>query len=273
MKELTGGCRVYSSEDGQISTHGTWRSRSVISSASGAKRITQTVSEYSQGASPYVTNPTAEEVLYVIAGNGACHITDAVYAMHPGVALFIPPGATYNIENSSPEPIRTVSACCPEDPNRTISNHPANHRESKVGQAPSPAADAPVGPIKGSQRPAGSSLSIHEQDREAIPAGKDRLFRILVHTDLGCKQITQFVGWIPTSKAPVHYHEYEEGIYILEGSGVIHTDDADCEFGPGSSVYFPQGVRHCVENPGNTTIKVLGAFYPSGSPGAAYEDH
>jgi mannose-6-phosphate isomerase-like protein (cupin superfamily) len=189
--------------------------------------------------------------VYVISGEGICNINGHPYPLYAGTGLFIPPGATYSIENSTAEPIRTVSACCPED----------------VGRAILPAADIPAG---SGQTP---HLSVHEQDREAIPAGKDRLFRILVHTDLGCEQITQFVGWIPTSKAPFHYHEYEEGIYILEGSGVVHTDDADCEFGPGSSVYFPQGVRHCVENPGNTTIKVLGAFYPSGSPGAAYEDH
>jgi mannose-6-phosphate isomerase-like protein (cupin superfamily) len=51
----------------------------------------------------------------------------------------------------------------------------------------------------------------------------------------------------------------------------VHTDDESCEFGPGSSIYFPIGVRHCVENPGTSTIKLLGAFYPSGSPGEAYE--
>lgn len=251
MKELTGGCRVYSSQDGQISAHGTWRARSVISRASGARRITQTVSAYSSGRSPSVTNPSAEEVLYIISGEGVCSVDGHVYALHPGVALFIPPGATYNFENNGTDPIRAVSACCPED----------------VGRAILPAADIPVG---SGQAP---RLLVHEQDRQDVRAGIDRLFRILVHTDLGCKQITQFVGWIPTSKAPFHYHEYEEGIYILAGSGVVHTDDADCEFGPGSSVYFPQGVRHCVENPGNTTIKLLGAFYPSGSPGAAYEDH
>ena len=39
-----------------------------------------------------------------------------------------------------------------------------------------------------------------------IPAGADRHFRYLVHTDLGCRQITQFVGWIPTSKAIPHTH-------------------------------------------------------------------
>ena len=113
---------------------------------------------------------------------------------------------------------------------------------------------------------------MHEDERETIRAGKDRLFRYLIHTDLGCTQITQFAGWIPPSKAPIHYHTYEEGIFILEGHGIVHMDEESCEFSPGSSVYFPIGVRHCVENPGDSTIKLLGAFYPSGSPGAAYED-
>jgi mannose-6-phosphate isomerase-like protein (cupin superfamily) len=114
-------------------------------------------------------------------------------------------------------------------------------------------------------------LQVHEDLREDIRAGQDRLFRYLVYTDLGCRQITQFAGWIPPGKAPVHYHPYEEGIFILEGHGIVHTDDESCAFGAGSSIYFPIGVRHCVENPGTGTIKLLGAFYPSGSPGEAYE--
>jgi mannose-6-phosphate isomerase-like protein (cupin superfamily) len=264
MKELNGGCRVYSSQDGQISTHGAWRARSVISRASGAKRITQTMSDFSAGKSPFVINPTAEEVLYVISGEGACNLDGFVYPLHPGAAVFIPPGAAYNIENHGPQPIRIVSACCPEDPQRHIGDQPA-----KVGRVP---ADALVS-LPMDREGAAPRLLVREQDREDVRAGMDRLFRILVHTDLGCRQITQFVGWIPPGKAPFHYHEYEEGIFILEGNGVVHTEVEECEFGPGSSVYFPQGVRHCVENPGNTTIKLLGAFYPSGSPGAAYEDH
>jgi mannose-6-phosphate isomerase-like protein (cupin superfamily) len=113
---------------------------------------------------------------------------------------------------------------------------------------------------------------VHEDEREDIRAGEDRIFRYLVHTDLGCRQVTQFAGWIPPSKAPFHYHTYEEVIFILEGSGMVHVDEEACEFDAGSSIYFPAGVRHCIENPGNTTIKLLGAFYPSGSPGVAYED-
>lgn len=249
MKVLSGGCRVYSAEDGQFSTAGNWTARSVISQTSGAKRITQTVSDYASGLSPAVVNPKAEEVLYVASGEGKCRVNGFEYALRPGAAMFIPPAAVYQIENTGTDKMRIVSACCPEDPQRHIVD----------GALPAASGEPP-------------HLMVHEDLREDIRAGKDRLFRYLVYTDLGCKQITQFAGWIPPSKAPVHHHTYEEGIFILEGHGIVHTDEESCEFGPGNSVYFPIGVRHCVENPGTSTIKLLGAFYPSGSPGEAYED-
>ena len=196
-----------------------------------------------------MVNPRAEEVLYVAAGVGKCRINGFAYSLSPGVAIFIPPGAVYNIENTGAETLRLVSSCCPEDPQRHIVDASAARR-----------------------RPASRrSCWCMKNLREDIRAGQDRLFRYLVYTDLGCKQITQFAGWIPPSKAPVHYHTYEEGIFILEGHGIVHTDDESCEFDAGCSIYFPIGVRHCVENPGTATIKLLGAFYPSGSPGEAYE--
>ena len=127
------------------------------------------------------------------------------------------------------------------------------------------------------QRPSAGSgeaprRTVREEDRDLIPAGVNRLFRYLVHTDLGCRQITQFVGFIPTSKAIPHTHTYEEGIFILSGRGIVHVESEACAFEPGWSIYFPVGVRHCVENPEAAPIRLLGVFYPSGSPGAAYED-
>jgi mannose-6-phosphate isomerase-like protein (cupin superfamily) len=248
MKILTGGCRVYSPEDGQFTTLGNWTARAVIGKHSGATRITQTISDYAPGRSPAVTNPNAEEVLYAASGVGVCHVNGFAYDLRPGAAVFIPPGAIYDVENTGLDPLRLIAVCCPEDSERHI-----------TGQHAFATGDSP-------------HLMVHEEDRESIRAGVDRVFRYLVYTDLGCKQVTQFVGWIPPSKAPFHYHTYEEGIAILEGHGIVHTDEESCEFGPGCSVYFPMGVRHCVENAGTSTIKLLGAFYPSGSPGAAYED-
>jgi mannose-6-phosphate isomerase-like protein (cupin superfamily) len=248
VKLLTGGCRVYSAEDGEFSTLGNWTARAVISQNSGAQRITQTVSDYAPGLSPAVVNPGAEEVLYIVSGQGICRVNGFEYALNAGAAIFVPRGAVYNIENTGTEAIRLVSSCCPQDPQRHI-------------------VDGPLPTGSGAPPP----LLVHEDHREDIRAGQDRLFRYLIYTDVGCKQITQFAGWIPPSKAPVHYHTYEEGIFILEGHGIVHTDDESCEFAAGCSIYFPIGMRHCVENPGTSTIKLLGAFYPSGSPGEAYE--
>jgi mannose-6-phosphate isomerase-like protein (cupin superfamily) len=248
VKVLAGGCRVYSPEDGQLSTLGTWAERKVISRANGAKRITQTVNDYGPGISPAVVNPNAEEVLYVASGVGFCRISGSSFGLRSGCAVFVPPGAAYTIENIGPETLRMVSACCPEDSERRVAERPTQP-SCELGK-----------------------LMVHEDEREDIRAGEDRIFRYLVHTDLGCRQVTQFAGWIPPSKAPFHYHTYEEVIFILEGSGMVHVDEEACEFHTGSSIYFPAGVRHCVENHGGTTIKLLGAFYPSGSPGVAYED-
>jgi mannose-6-phosphate isomerase-like protein (cupin superfamily) len=239
---------VYSAEDGQFSTRGNWTARTVISQSTGAQRITQTVSDYAPGVSPAVVNPGAEEVLYVATGVGRCRLNGFEYPLRAGTAIFVPPGVVYDMENTDTKTLRVVSSCCPEDPRRHIVDD--------------------LSPAQSGQPP---HLLVHEDLREDIRAGQDRLFRYLVYTDLGCKQITQFAGWIPPSKAPVHHHTYEESIFILEGRGIVHTDDESYEFSAGSSIYFPIGVRHCVENPGTSTIKLLGAFYPSGSPGEAYE--
>ena len=84
MKVLAGGCRVYSENDGLISTHGNWTARTVISQESGAKHISQTVSDYAAGLSPAVVNPGAEEVLYVIAGEGTCAVNGFEYRAAAG---------------------------------------------------------------------------------------------------------------------------------------------------------------------------------------------
>ncbi len=239
---------MYSAEDGQFSTLGSWTARRVISQDSGAERITQTVSDFGPGLSPAGVNPRAEEVLYIISGEGKCTVSGFEYALTAGAAIYIPPGAVYDIENTGAETIRMVSSCCPGDLRRHFVEGPL---PAGFGEAP--------------------PLRVHEDLRKDIRAGPDRRFRYLVHRDIGCKQITQFAGWIAPSKAPFHHHTYEEAILILEGRGIVHTDGEACEFGPGSSIYFPIGVSHCVGNPATSSIKLLGAFYPSGSPGEAYE--
>jgi mannose-6-phosphate isomerase-like protein (cupin superfamily) len=238
MKLLAGGVEVHAPNDGRVSTLGNCTSRTVI-----AQRIAQTISTYTTGISGSSLKPATEEVLYVVAGEGLCHLDGSAYPIRPGDGIFVPPGSVSSIENPGPAPLLIVSVAYGLDPR---------------------------------QRPAGAppGRTVHESERPSIRASKDREFRLLVTTDMGSQQITQFVGWIAPSKAPFHHHTYEEGIYILDGHGILHLKDqpSASEFGPGTSIYLPAGVVHCLENPGTVPIRLLGVFHPSGSPAAAYED-
>jgi mannose-6-phosphate isomerase-like protein (cupin superfamily) len=242
MKLLVGGARVFGAEDGAGA-----RSRTPICRQSGARQLAQTIREYGHGRAPAQVHSAAEEVLYVVSGRGACHIAGFKYLIEPGSGVYIPAGAAWSVENPSDKPLLVVSVCCPEESARDVD-----------GSAATPAGEPP-------------RRVVHEREREDIPAG-DRRFKYMVDKDLGCRQVTQFLGFIPPSKAPFHSHTYEEAIYILEGRGVAHTEEESAEFGPGTSIYLPPGTRHCLENPGPAAVKLLGVFYPSGSPAARYDD-
>lgn len=252
MKLLDGGCRVFPPGEGEVFARDNWTSRTLVCRKNGAHHIAQRVNEYAPGRSPAIVNPQAEEVLYVVNGRGICRVDGAPHDLESRFGIFIPAGAVYSWENAGPEKLLVVGVCCPEDDQRRI------------------AEDVPRSALS-TQHSALSNLVVREQDREPMRAGKDRKFWLLVDQDRGCRQITQFVGFIPPSKAPFHYHTYEEAIYILEGAGIVHTENASCEYGPGTCIYLPIGVRHCLENPGPEPVRLLGVFYPSGSPAKAYE--
>ena len=88
----------------------------------------------------------------------------------------------------------------------------------------------------------------------------------------GCERLTRFPGVIPPSRTPFHYHIYEELMLILQGNGIVWADDESCEFTTGASIYLPPGQRHCLENPGPEEVRLLGVFYPSGSPAVNYKE-
>jgi mannose-6-phosphate isomerase-like protein (cupin superfamily) len=206
------------------------------------------VNEYAVGLSPGRLNPAAEEALYCTTGRGVCHIAGETYDIAEGTGVYIPANTEYAIENPGPGSIRLISVCCPEQEQSRIVPSPASTRRKD---------------------PPGQPRTVREQERPAIQSG-ERQFKLMVNKDLGCEQITQFVGFIPASKAPFHFHPYEEAIYILEGTGIVHTEEESCEFGPGTSIFLPIECSHCLENPGPGTVRLLGAFYPSGSPAVSY---
>lgn len=96
----------------------------------------------------------------------------------------------------------------------------------------------------------------------------DRWYRELIQSE-----ITQFVGSIPPGRAPDHFHLYEEMLYILKGSGFMWAGKTRAPIGPGSCVYLPRRQVHCVENTTSGELRLLGVFYPAGSPAVRYGVH
>ena len=197
----------------------------------------------------------AEEVLYVLEGMGEVRVEGTSHEVGAGQAVFIPSGAEHTYVNTGATPLVVVGAMAPPIDLGDI--HPAMPRLDLTGLS-SPALDE-----------AGVAPTMMDERQVTPTLMGERSFRVLVSPEVGCRQMTQFTGVIPTGRAPLHAHPHEEAVYILAGTGRLWIEDAPVgELRAGSVVFFPIGVRHTLENTGREDMKVLGAFSPAGSPEA-----
>ena len=64
----------------------------------------------------------------------------------------------------------------------------------------------------------------------------------------------------PGAETPVHYHDCEEVIVIMSGSGRLLIDDKVMEFGPNSTLIIPPGIVHQLVNSGAEEIMLIASF-------------
>ncbi len=102
-------------------------------------------------------------------------------------------------------------------------------------------------------------------DDQPIQKTGDRWYRELIQGE-----VTQFVGSIPPGRAPDHFHLYEEVICILQGDGVMWAGESSTPVSRGSCIFLPMRQRHCLENAGSGELRLLGVFFPAGSPAVRY---
>lgn len=104
----------------------------------------------------------------------------------------------------------------------------------------------------------------------AQAATGDRQFEVLFGASRGSRGATMFVGFIPTSGAPEHYHLYDELCVIVRGSGTLHALDRSQPIGVGSAFHVAPRLLHALENPNADDLWILGVFRPEGSAAAAF---
>jgi quercetin dioxygenase-like cupin family protein len=207
---------------------------------SGLDVLEQAVIECAPGTSLSRATDEAEEVLFVVAGAGELALAGARHPLEPETGAYLAPGEEYELHNQGSEPMRVVSVRIPD----------------------------PVAPDASgaSERAVVRRLA----DQEAQDATTARTFRIVADPSTGLRSATHFVGYVPTERAPEHFHTYDEVIYILEGEGALHTESSRTPVVAGSVIELPARTVHCLENTGEDTMRLVAVFRPAGSPAAAY---
>jgi mannose-6-phosphate isomerase-like protein (cupin superfamily) len=217
----------------QLRDGDTASTRVAIDASCGCDRLEQHVIRFGPGRSQERVLEERQEVLYVAAGSGTLHVNGERYALEPEMGVYLAAGDRYAVENPGPGDLLAISVTAPH--------------ESGGGNG-------------------GHGVTVRYADRPVLPASPNREFRYLVNQDIGCPDVTQFVGIIPPGRAGMHSHVYDEVVYVIEGEGVLHIGGEQTAIGAGSCIHLPPLVEHCLENTGANEMRVLGVFYPQGDP-------
>lgn len=266
---LEGGCRVSPMNYGEPLVEGTLRIWKQIGRATGAQAISLRVMEFAPGLSPTIQNEDCDEILYVLdatcgdegdgrsevrttrgSGSFSLLLDNQPHEVGPDSGIYIRPGEAFAVNNPGPSSITLISSRCP-DPDRspTFVSPPADASDLLTNE---------------------TSRIVRLADQRAQSTA-DRWYRVLVDDAIGSEQVTQFVGSIPPGRAPDHFHQYEEVLFILKGEGRMWAGETNTPIAPGACIYLPRGQVHCVENTGDGELRLLGVFYPAGSPSVRYE--
>jgi mannose-6-phosphate isomerase-like protein (cupin superfamily) len=217
---------------------GTASTRIVIDASHGA-RLEQRIVTYAPGRSPERTLEGAHAVLYVVGGHGRLHLNGETHELEPDTGVFVAAGETFAVDNDGPDQLEVVEVGVPQE------SPPAENRR----------------------------VLVHYRDQQDESASSDRDFRCLVNEDAGIAEVTQFIGTIQPGREPMHSHEYDEVLYVVEGEGVVHWDDGRAiAVRRGSCIHFPVLKPHTLENTLTTPMRVMGVLHPQLSPASRAGD-
>jgi len=249
--ELEGGCRVTTMWEGTPRIERNVKILQQVGRDTGAKAISLRTLEFARGSFNGIRNSDCDEVIYVLEGTGTIFIDGQPLAIEPETGIYIKPNQTFAVNNPHTEPIVFISSQCPEPEIQSAIVAAITLPVQKNPEPPQP-------PI------------VRLADRRALPTA-DRWYRVLVDEAVGSQQVTQFVGSIPPGRAPDHFHKYEEVLFILRGRGRMWAGKSCTLIEAGCCVYLPKEQLHCVENIGESELRLLGVFYPAGSPAVRYD--
>jgi mannose-6-phosphate isomerase-like protein (cupin superfamily) len=233
------GVRVLQTAQVTPSSEDSLTVRATLGAHTGFSPLEQAVLECAPGGSTRRSTGDCEETLFVLEGYGSLTIDGEAHRLEPELGAYLAPGLQYELHGSGSQALRLVSVRIPD---------------------PEPAGADP--------QPRCVVRRLAEQRSQE--ATTDREFRIVADPSCGLRSATHFVGYIPTARAPDHFHTYDEVIYVLDGEGVMRSGGVEAPLRPGACIQLPSRTVHCLENTGDGPMHVVAVFRPAGSPAAAY---
>jgi mannose-6-phosphate isomerase-like protein (cupin superfamily) len=209
-----------------------------IGRAHGSGTLEQRVVRFAPGTSMPEELVGEQAVIYVVAGAARLLVGDETVELEPDTGAYVAAGEAYRVENPGPEELVAVIVTAAQE----RSARPDGQRAARF------------------------------PDRPVLAASRDRTFRYLVDSEVGCRDVTQFLGLIAPGREEIHSHTYDEVLYVVEGEGLLHVGEESTPIGPGTCIHLPPRIEHIIENSGETQMRVLGVFHPAGDPAGRADD-
>lgn len=244
---LDGGCYVRTVDPNALQRHGNISWCSMIHPDDGARCLSLYYLEADAGDPVVMAFPGSAVALFVLAGEGAITISGRRFDIGTEDGVYIGAEEAFSIqpaEHSGPMKL-TVTIC----PQRGAPEWPG------------------VMPENFDDSVAERVFAVDPAKRETMA---DRFYQVLIDDDIAPADMTQFIGEVPRSRAAAHHHLYEETITILSGEGYMWTEGARAEVRPGDVIFLPRRQLHSLECTSDDGMRLVGVFFPSGSPAVNY---
>ena len=248
--ELQKGCFVSDQSDLVLARNGSLAWTKVFGpqdQTDDIKALSLFYIELDLGSSPAIHLDECEAVLYLQQGPCTVSIAGQTFDAKEGCGLHVRKHEHFSFQNDNTSKSKWLVSLCP---GRSELQFESNGTSDFNHDYPERMVNA-------------NSSESH--------ASADRFYKLLVGPTTGSNEVTQFLGKIPPSKAPEHFHLYEESICILSGHGRMWAGDQHTDIKTGSMIFLPRKQAHCLECLDPEGMQLMGVFYPAGSPAINYK--
>lgn len=95
-------------------------------------------------------------------------------------------------------------------------------------------------------------------EEDAGEGSKKTTIRWLITEKDGAKNFAMRLFEVqPGGYTPLHKHDWEHEIFILEGNGLARTEEVEETFGPGDVLFIPPNLEHQLKNDSQGVVRFL----------------